>query len=109
MYLSDRTLEVRPETRPRHLGARWSECARAAEHRCTRISNAYARSAEGPGKGAPTQWGCNGPHGRRRSGRTFRPHLRVQLRASQARHAAIATAAPTPSAVRTTPPASGAA
>src|SRR5262249_59108728 len=52
--------EVRPETRPRHLGARWSECARAAdsgpprnpwvswggEHRSTRISNAYARSAD---------------------------------------------------------------
>src|SRR5215813_5372133 len=85
-----RGIEVRPETRPRHLGARWSECARAAdsgsprnpwvswggEHRSTRISNAYARSADpgsprnrrfrgvgdGPGKGAPTQWGYNGPH-----------------------------------------------
>src|SRR5262249_10889500 len=111
----DSLLEMRPETRPRHLVSRWSECARAAdsgsprnpwvswggEHRSTRISNAYARRADpgsprnprfrgvgdGPGKGAPTQWGCNGPHpgpprsllrgvdGRQRSGRAFRPHL----------------------------------
>ena len=60
-------LEVRPETRPRQLVARWSECARAAEHRSTRISNAHARSTEGPGAG--------GPHGRQRSGRAFRPQL----------------------------------
>src|SRR5215470_3281846 len=73
-------LEVRPETRPRHLVSRLSECARAAEHRSTRISNAHARSTEGPGKGAPTQWGCNGPHGRQRSGRAFRPHLYTTAR-----------------------------
>src|SRR5215813_2441211 len=81
----DSLLEMRPETRPRHLVSRWSECARAAdsgsprnpwvswggEHRSTRISNAYARSADpgsprnprfrgvgdGPGKGAPTRGG----------------------------------------------------
>ena len=72
-------LEVRPETRPRHLGARWSECARAAKHRSTRISNAHARSTEGPGAGGPHP----GPprsllHGvdrRHRSGQAFRLHL----------------------------------
>src|SRR5215510_547012 len=77
-----RGIEVRPETRPRHLGARWSECARAAdsgsprnpwvswggEHRSTRISNAYASSAD-PGsprnrrfRGLGDGPGTDGPH-----------------------------------------------